>query len=194
MVCSCQAGLQTVLKMLKGRASPSCVRRWGATPHIPRRQLRVSLQAWPAEFDTHRVTCGHSQPEMLTSESRELPEHRDNTAVNGSRTRLIQRSVSNDTSLCSPNGYHQLLPWRCNVLGDVLPSNDRSFYFPVEDTSSSCTRGRLATERVWWRRSVHKVNSLGICHNSKNLMHHDSTLCMLVSSVLLSFSWATLRT
>lgn len=81
MVCSCQAGLQTVLGMLKSRASPSCVRRWGATPHTPRRQLRASMEAWPAEFETHRVTCGHCQPEVVTSESRELPEHRASTAV-----------------------------------------------------------------------------------------------------------------
>lgn len=191
MVCSCQAGLQTVLGMLKSRASPSCVRRWGATSHIPRRQLRASLEAWPAEFETHRVTCGHCQPEVLTSESRGTGTAQQR---NGSRIRPLQRSIRNDTTLGSPNGYQSCFLAGAMYLMMCFSQMTDLFYFPLEDTERQAGHRASMVRRKCMQSKI----PLEFVMDLKNLLcmycHLDSILCKLVSSILLSFSSATLRT
>lgn len=134
MVCSCQAGLKTVLGMLKSRASPICVRRWGATPHIPRRQLRASLEAWPVEFETRRVTCEHCQPEVLQVKAGSCLSTGTAQQWNGSRTRPLQWSSRNDSTLGSPNGYQSCFLAGAMYLMMCFSQMTDLFYFPVEDT------------------------------------------------------------
>lgn len=85
----------------KAEQAPAGSGRWGTTPNIPRRQLSSSSRAGQGRgLETHTVTCGQHQPEVLTNETRELSDHGIALQWNGSKIRPFQWSSRNDIYLC----------------------------------------------------------------------------------------------